>query len=274
MTVVTVQEPSGAAGLVNLQNRAAAPKTPADAELREIMGLRYWDIDLAHAAHFLIAKAVAGERLQVIFINAHCVNVAARDSNYAQLLGNSPFLFADGAGMALAARISGIRLNHNINGTDLFPPLCAAAAAASVPVAFLGARRGVAAACAARMEQIHPGLRVVWVADGYLTVEEEEIRIRELNESGAKLLFVAKGVPAQEHWIAAHAGRLAAPVVLGVGALFDFYSGTIPRAPAWMRELRMEWLYRLLREPRRMFGRYVLGNPEFVARALLWRLNH
>ena len=244
------------------------------AELREIMGLRYWDVGLPRAARFLIDKAAAGERLQVYFVNAHCVNVAARDPGYARLLKDAPLLFADGAGMALAARFSGVALKHNVNGTDLFPELCAAAAAAAVPVAFLGARRGVAAACAAAMERRHPGLRVVWVADGYLPTAEEDARLRELNASGARLLFVAKGVPAQELWIAAHAAGLAAPVVLGVGALFDFYSGTIARAPPLLRTLRLEWLYRLLREPRRLFRRYVLGNPEFVARALLWRLRH
>jgi N-acetylglucosaminyldiphosphoundecaprenol N-acetyl-beta-D-mannosaminyltransferase len=251
-----------------------APATPDSSELREVMGLRFWDADLARVARYIVGKAVAAERLQVYFVNAHCVNVAARDRDYAQLLRESPFLFADGAGMALAARLAGIALNHNVNGTDLFPQLCAAAAAAGVPVAFLGARRKVAAACAARMEQQHPGLRVAWVADGYLAADEEDRQLGQLNASGAKILFVAKGVPAQEHWIAAHAGRLAAPVVLGVGALFDFYSGTVPRAPAYIRKLRMEWCYRLLREPRRLFARYVLGNPEFVARALLWRLQH
>jgi N-acetylglucosaminyldiphosphoundecaprenol N-acetyl-beta-D-mannosaminyltransferase len=242
--------------------------------MRDIMGLRYWDVDLARAAHFLTDKAIAGERVQVFFVNAHCANVAARDPEYAQLLRDSPFLFADGAGMALAARISGTGLKHNVNGTDLFPRLCATAAAASVPVAFLGARPGVAAACAARMEKQFPGLKVAWVADGYMSDAEEAPRLQELQASGAKMVFVAKGVPAQERWIAAQSGRLAAPVLLGVGALFDFYSGSISRAPRYMRTLHLEWLYRLLREPRRLFRRYVFGNPQFVARALLWRLRH
>jgi exopolysaccharide biosynthesis WecB/TagA/CpsF family protein len=88
------------------------------------------------------------------------------------------------------------------------------------------------------------------------------------------MLFIAKGVPDQELWISAHAAQLSAPVVLGVGALFDFYSGAIPRAPQYLRRLRLEWLYRLWCEPRRLFRRYVLGNPEFVTRAVLWRLRH
>ena len=113
-----------------------------------------------------------------------------------------------------------------------------------------------------------------WVEDGYLSSDAEDVKLAELNTSGARLLLVAKGVPAQERWIAAHAARLTVPVILGVGALFDFYSGTVPRAPPLVRKLRMEWAYRLLQEPRRLFRRYVLGNPEFIARALLWRLFH
>lgn len=242
--------------------------------MREIMGLRFWDTRLEAAARFLVHAAVSEQRLQVYFVNAHCVNVAARDPGYAQLLRNAPFLFADGAGMALAARLAGAALHNNVNGTDLFPRICAAAAAASIPLAFLGSRPGVARQCATVMERAHPGLRIVWVADGYLPSAAEDQMLAELNTSGARLLFVAKGVPAQEHWIAEHAGRIAAPVILGVGALFDFYSGTVPRAPPMLRRLRMEWAYRLAQEPRRLFRRYVLGNPEFVARALLWRLLH
>jgi exopolysaccharide biosynthesis WecB/TagA/CpsF family protein len=258
----------------NTQTLAATADPPLAGELREIMGLRFWDIDLASAAAFLVDAAAAGRRLQVFFVNAHCVNVAARDLDYRRLLTNSPFLFADGAGMALAARFSGIALKNNVNGTDLFPKLCEAAAAASVPIALLGARVGVAQKCAALMEERYPGLRIVWVEDGYRSSEEETMRLPELNGSGAKMLLVAKGVPGQEHWIAANAARLTPPVILGVGALFDFYSGAIPRAPKLVRELRIEWLYRLMHEPRRLFRRYVLGNPEFIARVLLRRLFH
>lgn len=249
-------------------------RLPATAEMRTIMGMRFWDGELGAAAQFLVNAAVEHRRIQVYFVNAHCVNVAARDPGYAELLKNASFLFADGAGMALAARLNGVALANNVNGTDLFPKLCAAAASAGVPVAFLGARPGVARQCAARMEQEYPGLHVVWAEDGYLSNEAERLKLVELNGSGARLLFVAKGVPIQEHWIAANAAHLATPVILGVGALFDFYSGTVPRAPLLVRKLRLEWAYRLVQEPRRLFRRYVLGNPEFIARALLWRLSH
>ncbi len=250
---------------------SAANTTPLESEFRRIFGLRFWDTDIERVARFLVDGAIAGERLGIYFVNAHCVNVAARDPAYATLLARAPFLFADGVGMAIAARLAGLRLQNNVNGTDLFPKVCAAAAAAGVPVAFLGARPGVASRCADAMRREFPRLSIVWVQHGYLAPEEERASLDELNASGAKLLFVAKGVPAQELWMARNADRIGPPVVLGVGALFDFYSGSIPRAPRVMRDLRIEWLYRLMLEPRRMFSRYLLGNPAFIARAVRWR---
>lgn len=248
-------------------------ETPATSdELREFLGLRFWDCSLSQAATYLAGRAAAKQKSQVYFVNAHCINVASRDRAYASLLEQAPFLFADGAGMALAARIWNSRLANNVNGTDLFPVLCQAAAQSAIPVAFLGARPGVASTCADRMKRDIPGLDVVWVEHGYCTPEQEVRKIDALNGSGAGILFVAKGVPAQEHWIASHADQLTVPVVLGVGALFDFYSGTVPRAPRLMREWRMEWAFRLWQEPRRMFRRYVIGNPEFMARALVRRI--
>ncbi len=263
---------SEGARVPNARGSAAPCGGPVASDLREIMGFRFWDVELAAAARFLVQAAAADRRLQVYFVNAHCVNVAARDPSYAQMLKDAPFLFADGAGMAFAARLAGAPLANNVNGTDLFPRLCAAAAAAQLPVAFLGARPGVARQCSTLMEREYPGLRVVWVADGYLSSEAERVELAKLDASGARLLFVAKGVPTQEHWIAAHAAHIAVPVILGVGALFDFYSGAVPRASPLLRKLRMEWAYRLAHEPRRLFRRYVLGNPEFLGRALFWRL--
>jgi N-acetylglucosaminyldiphosphoundecaprenol N-acetyl-beta-D-mannosaminyltransferase len=250
---------------------AAESMPPPVGAVREFIGLRFWDVELPQAARFVVERAAQGIRTRVFFVNAHCVNEAARQPRYAALLANAPFVFADGVGMAIAARFSGLRLRHNVNGTDLFPLICQAAAGQSVPIALLGARPGVAEACAERMMRLHPGLRVVWTAHGYMTPEEERASLDALNASGARILFVAKGVPTQECWIDEHAGELAVPVVLGVGALLDFYSGRMRRAPRLVRELRSEWLYRLMLEPRRLSRRYLLGNPAFIARALLWR---
>jgi N-acetylglucosaminyldiphosphoundecaprenol N-acetyl-beta-D-mannosaminyltransferase len=262
--------PAMAASQGDRQRPLAAPAV-GSAELHPLMGVRCWDVALPRAAAFIVECARRGDPLDIYFVNAHCVNVAARSPEYATLLSSAPFVFADGVGMALAARLLGQRLEHNVNGTDLFPQICSAAAAARVAIAFLGARPGVAEACKREVERRWPGLDVAWVEHGFLPRDQEARRLETLNASGARILFVAKGVPAQEQWIAAHRGQLGVPVVLGVGALLDFYSGSVRRAPPIVRRLRSEWVWRLLREPRRMARRYLVGNPEFMMRAWMHR---
>jgi N-acetylglucosaminyldiphosphoundecaprenol N-acetyl-beta-D-mannosaminyltransferase len=113
-------------------------------------------------------------------------------------------------------------------------------------------------------------LKVAYVQDGYFPAAQTDAVLQALRESQAQLVFVAMGVPRQEQFIHQHGDALGATVRLGVGALFDFYSGAVPRAPRMLRRLGMEWLFRFLIEPRRLFARYVLGNPQFLAR-VLWR---
>lgn len=240
--------------------------------LIEIMGFRFCDLSLQDAATAIILDAIENNPRAVFFVNAHCVNVATTDQEYRSILRATPVLFADGAGIALAARIWGDKLRNNINGTDLLPILCHQAARDNVPIALLGSKPGVADACARELQKSHPDLKIVWHHHGYLSEEEESDVIDDLNASGAKILLVAKGVPLQEKWIHRFADRIDAPVLMGVGALLDFYSGSVPRAPQLLRQFRLEWLFRLALEPRRLFRRYVIGNPLFVFRVVHMRL--
>lgn len=237
------------------------------------VGLQFLDQPIAEIATALIRAAHGKSRQIVHFVNAHCFNVAACDRDYANILKNSPYLFADGFGMAIAARLWGIHLHNNVNGTDLFPLLCEKAAVENVTLAFLGAKPDIANVCARKMIARYPGLKVVWIEHGYLAPADEVRRIQTLNACGAGLLFVAKGVPAQEKWMRDNAADITVPVILGVGALFDYYSGAVRRAPSFIRKLRMEWLFRLVQEPVRLFRRYVIGNPEFIVRAIKLRVS-
>jgi exopolysaccharide biosynthesis WecB/TagA/CpsF family protein len=239
----------------------------------DFLGLRFDNATLTEAAQRLTADAASGRPGRVFFINAHCINVASRDAAYSAALSRSTRLFADGVGMAMAARLWGVSLRDNVNGTDLFPVLCENAARKGVPLALLGARPGIAEQCARRMQERHPGLRIAWTHHGFYPPEDEDRIIREINRSGARILLVAKGVPLQELWIDRHAARLCVPVLMGVGALFDFYSGAMPRCPRALRSVKLEWLFRFLHEPRRLFGRYIVGNPLFLCRILGRRLS-
>lgn len=246
--------------------------SPRASETVELLGLRFQNVTLEEAAYRLVLNARQGIRTQAFFVNAHCINVAAHDANYAELLRRANLLYADGIGMHIATRLWGTTLNDNVNGTDLFPLLCKNTAQNSIPIALVGGRPGIAEACAKRMCARYPGLNIALTHHGFHPAEEDERIVRELNESGARILLVAKGVPRQELWIGRYATKLEAPVLMGVGALFDFYSGAIPRSPLFLRRWGLEWLFRLLIEPRRLFVRYIVGNPVFLFRVIRRKL--
>ncbi len=210
-----------------------------------------------------------GQRRRIAFINAHCVNVAARDPKYKKSLDTAQMLLPDGSGVKIASKICGEKMGHNLNGTDLFIPLCQQAARLGVPIYLLGAKPDIAKKVAKSVQKEVPSIKVAGFRDGFFTKDEEKSVIAEINQSGAGILFVARGVPLQDCWLAENQHRISIPVVLGVGGLFDFFSGNVPRAPKIMRKVGMEWLYRLYQEPVRLFTRYILGNPEFLCRALM-----
>jgi N-acetylglucosaminyldiphosphoundecaprenol N-acetyl-beta-D-mannosaminyltransferase len=212
-------------------------------------------------------------RCSVFFANAHCINVSARDPRYHRLLQRQDVLvFGDGVGIRLAGRLNRQRLRDNVNGTDLFPLLCARAVERNRSLFLLGAQPGVPDEVARRMTTVHPGLRVVGLQHGYFGAAETDRVIEAVSASGADLLLVALGVPRQELWIVTHRRRLKVPVAIGVGALFDFYSGRVARAPRVLRRMSLEWLWRLAMEPRRMWRRYLVGNVTFLGRVLWWTL--
>lgn len=236
-----------------------------------LFGLHIEDVILADASANIIHEAKLGVRRKIYFVNAHCINIAAVNTNYLCVLQDKgTLLFADGSGMRLASRFAGCLFKDNVNGTDLFPLICRDAVDSGIKLALLGAHPGIAQRCADNMSSQFPGLNIVWTHDGYFSADDESEVIKAINDSDAQILLVAMGVPMQEFWIARNADKLRVPVLLGVGALFDFYSGAMPRAPQWMRQLGLEWLFRFIMEPRRMFVRYIAGNPVFIMR-VLWR---
>jgi len=220
-----------------------------------------------------MAQAARGSGLtQVAFVNPDCLNISVHHAGYRALLQRLPLVLADGIGIHLALKwFCRSRLRDNVNGTDLFPRLCRMAADQGLSLYLLGARPGVAASVAANAVQRIPGLRIAGVRDGFWSASEEGAVIDAINASGADVLLVAMGVPQQELWIDRHAAHLKVKLAFGVGGLFDFYSGRTARAPVWLREIGMEWTYRLMQEPGRMWRRYLVGNPLFLWRIWRWR---
>jgi N-acetylglucosaminyldiphosphoundecaprenol N-acetyl-beta-D-mannosaminyltransferase len=233
----------------------------------DVLGVRIVNTTMAEALDWIVEGARGRDRRLLAFVNPDCLNIAVRDPAYRGTLTGAARVLPDGIGLHLAGKLLGTPLRENVNGTDLFPLLCERLASTDLSVYLLGARPGIADEAARRMQERYPGLRVAGIASGYFSGDEEEAVVDAINRSGAGVLLVAMGVPRQEAWLARWHDRLAPPVRMGVGGLFDFYSGRIPRAPAWLRELGLEWTYRLRQEPGRMWRRYVIGNPQF-----LWRV--
>lgn len=245
-------------------------QTPSHERDINLFGFDICDTTMARAASWIVGRATQARPTNVAFVNAHCINVSYRSLQYRSAVASMNRIFADGIGVRIAAKVNGIELQDNVNGTDLFPLLCKEAAGARVGLYLLGAQDGVAAEAGARMCASTPGLTISGTHHGYLDGAAAETRvIEEINASGAAIVLVAMGVPAQELWIARNRHRITAPVVIGVGGLFDYYSGRIARAPVALRKAGLEWAWRLALEPRRLAKRYLAGNVEFLAR-LAW----
>lgn len=232
------------------------------------LGLELVDASASRAA----AKLLSPGRRRVFFMNAHCCNIHRRNPHYAEAVAGADLLLPDGIGVELAAKFTGHALTANLNGTDFVPQLLQRAAAMGKSVYLFGGRPGVADAAAARLLGDIPGLCIAGTRDGYEGAQDSGAAIAAINASGAGIVLVALGVPMQELWLHRNADRLQADLTLGVGALFDFLSGSVARAPKVVRAARMEWVWRLAMEPRRMARRYLVGNASFLAHAGLTAL--
>lgn len=203
---------------------------------------------------------------QFAFVNPDCLNKAYKDQKYTDTLNKLPTVFADGIGIRIACKQLGIGLRDNINGTDLFPLICAQAVEHDHSIYFLGGAPGVTDTMVEKLRERFPALNVAGHRHGFFDEHETPAVIDEINASNADIVLVAFGAPLQEYWLNQHHDALNATVRMGVGGLFDFYSDRISRAPRWLRDIGMEWTWRLLQEPGRMWRRYLVGNPLFLYR--------
>jgi exopolysaccharide biosynthesis WecB/TagA/CpsF family protein len=206
------------------------------------------------------------------YVNAHTLNLATTDSSYAEVLRNADLVLNDGKGVMLAGRILGRRFPADLNGNYFTPLLLDRAAASGWSIYIVGARPGVAERVAEVLKAKHPGLAVAGTMHGHFSAADEDDVVAGIRATSPGLLLVGMGNPLQERFLARRLKDSGARVGLGVGAFLDFQVGEVERAPAWMNRTGIEWVHRLIKEPRRMWRRYLLGNPLFVWRVLRTRL--
>ena len=232
-----------------------------------ILNVTIHNLTMLESLEWIRQRLAMSSPAQVCFFNADCANIASREPPYQTVLNQSELVLADGIGLKIAGKLLANPIRQNVNGTDMFPRLCELLSETGAGLFLLGARPGVAEKVKDWVQQHHPGVTVSGYRDGYFTNQQEEDVVLQIARSGAALLLVAFGAPRQDLWIRQYLQRSGVKVAMGVGGLFDFYSGRIPRAPLWMREIGAEWLFRFAQEPRRMWKRYFVGNTVF-----LWRV--
>jgi len=234
-----------------------------------VLGVAIDNVTLREATdHILDAAADKSQVTSVAFVNADCLNMAVSSSEYAGLLASRDYVFGDGAGVRYACRLTSQPIVDNVNGTDLFPRLCEAAAHRGQSIYLLGGKPGVAERAGRRVTARYPQVKIAGCQHGYFDPACTDTVIDAINASGADILLVAMGAPSQEFWIKAHADRLRVGVAMGVGGLLDFVAGEVGRANPWVRKLGFEWLVRFANEPTRLLKRYFAGNPLFLFRVL------
>lgn len=225
-------------------------------------------IDLSEAGDRVAGFVRDGAPHQIVPANVDFLRLASEDEEFRELVNGADMVVADGMPLVWAARWAGHHFPRRISGVDMILTCAEAAVERGFSMFFLGAAPGVGEDVAEVLQARFPGLRIAGVYAPPplpLTEEEDQKVVRLVQEAQPDMLLVAFGAPLQEQWIRAHMHYLGVPVCMGVGGAFDMLSGRVRRAPLWMQGRGLEWFYRLVQEPRRLWRRYLIHDlPVFV----------
>jgi len=201
---------------------------------------------------------------KIILLNPYLLLEAKKHPDYAQYIRECDIVTADGIGLLIAGRLYGKPFPERVTGTDLMPKLAELGAKKGWKFYFLGSMPGVAEKAHQNLKKKYPGFRVVGVHDGYFSENEEKKIVNDIKGKKPDILMVCMGALKQERFIKKYQDKINIPLAFGIGALFDFYACKFKRAPKWMQNSGLEWLFRLIQEPRRLWKRYLIGNFVFM----------
>lgn len=233
-----------------------------------IMGVNFDSVTMAEAMTHAEAMLEREGASYVVTPNSEIVYEAMHSEDLCTLLNQAELVLPDGAGVVLASRILNTPLKEKVAGVDFADNLLALLSETGRSVYLLGSKPGVAELAGEKMKQKHPGLKICGMADGYF--KEEAPVVEAVNQSGADVLFVCLGAPKQERFMAEHQKDLKVRMMIGLGGSLDSFAGTVKRAPKWMIACSLEWLYRLIKEPKRF--KRMLRLPKFIWAVLLYRI--
>ncbi len=232
-------------------------------EIATILGVPVVPFTMDEAVAKLTQDTLKNKRNFVVTANAEIIMMAQADPGYKTLLSETADLvLPDGAGTVWAGNYLGYTIPERVAGYDLYLRLLEESAKNNIPVYFFGGKPGIAEEAAEEGKRRWPQLTVAGCRNGYFSAEEEPVILEGINRSGAAMLLAALGAPEQEKWLAKYREQLKPALLMGIGGSFDVLAGKVQRAPKWMQDARLEWFYRLIKQPSRL-GR-MLALPKFV----------
>lgn len=233
---------------------------------RELFGFHVSALDADETLEWILQRAADRRSTNVAALNAGKVVATGRDPTLRRALSDADIIVPDGKSIVWASRFLGAPLPGRVAGIDLMIACLGEAERRGLSVYLLGARPSVLETAVTKIAQRYPDLNIAGHHDGYFSDRDEPRLLEDINASGASLLFLGMSSPKKEVFSARNAASMTVPVLMGVGGSFDVIAGVTRRAPRWMQGAGLEWLYRFLQEPRRMWRRYILDNVLFVAR--------
>jgi N-acetylglucosaminyldiphosphoundecaprenol N-acetyl-beta-D-mannosaminyltransferase len=247
-----------------------------DLKIVKVLGVRIYDLSVPKLLNVIVQSVLSRKKIVVANVNVHAMNIAYQLAWFRDFLNESAIVFCDGFGVKWGARILGHPIAHRYTPPDWLPLLCETCIQYNFSLFFLGARPGVAEKAASQLKKQYPDVRIVGTYHGYfvkaLDNQENKAVVEQINAVAPDVLVVGFGMPLQERWVLENWQHLDAYVAIPVGAAFDYIAGEVYRVPSWMTDHGFEWLGRLIVEPRRLWKRYIIGNPLFLWRVIKQRL--
>ena len=232
----------------------------------KVLGINFAVANMSAAIEAVLGGLNELKGRYICFTNVHATVMANKNPSYMRVQNEAAYVFADGAPIASLVKMSGFKNATRVAGPDFFAEILKRSAKSGVSHFFYGSSPKTLDLLQKNLLRRYPGLKISGMISPpfrRLSAAEDEHFVNQINSSGADILWVGLGAPKQENWMYEHSGRIK-PLMIGVGAAFDFHAGTVKRAPRWMQKLSLEWLYRLSQDPLRLFERYLVTNTQFL----------
>jgi N-acetylglucosaminyldiphosphoundecaprenol N-acetyl-beta-D-mannosaminyltransferase len=258
------------------EDRAALSLSATNAKAR-VLGIEITPLDLDGTVRLIVEMVQSRVRGYVCVANVHTTTLAVCDDRFRRALNGAVAVVADGMPVVWRVRAAGYPHAGRVYGADLVESMCVSGISSGIRHGFFGGLDGAAEAMVARLKERHPSLQIAGIWDPGVIKEGENSPpelLEIINQARCDILWVGIGAPKQEIWMAQHRAALHPRVIVGVGQAFDIIAGRTTRAPAWMGSHGLEWLYRLVHEPRRLWKRYLVYNSLFLWYLILERLGY